>query len=239
MSRWWSLAQTLIWLIRRIEMLPRDAEQIANSPEMSPKIGRALNELKREACKAVLGVTEGMPVDKFRILCGHRYVDLLTLIQIPPTAEPGALSAIMHELQEGIRWQDVECSSDWVKRAWPAPAPAADASVPVATTEAPVAKPEAASPSPVDTMITEAAKESSAPKKQSRKKTTHGGAQTRRATAVLNRIFPKEGKYRDRYPDEDEMAWQDVWIMFSEEYSRYAKEHPSNYSVHHRRLSNA
>ena len=33
-SLWWSLAQTLVWTIRRIEMLPRDAEQIANSPEM-------------------------------------------------------------------------------------------------------------------------------------------------------------------------------------------------------------
>jgi hypothetical protein len=63
-----------------------------------------------------------------------------------------------------------------------------------------------------------------APKKRSRKKTTHGGTQTRRATAVLNRIFP-EG----RYPDEDEMAWPDVWIMFCEEHARYAKENPSEY----------
>ena len=35
-SRWRSLAQTLVWIIRRIEMLPRDAEQIANSPEINP-----------------------------------------------------------------------------------------------------------------------------------------------------------------------------------------------------------
>jgi hypothetical protein len=151
MSRWWSLAQTLVWIIRRIEMLPREAEQIANSSEMSPKIEGALNELKREACKAVLRVTEGMPVDKFRILCGHHYIDLRTLIQIPRTAEPGALSAILRELQEGIRWQDVECNSDWLKHAWPAPAPDVDASVPTATTEA------AASPSPVDTTTTETA----------------------------------------------------------------------------------
>ena len=71
-------------------------------------------------------------------------------------------------------------------------------------------------------------------KKQSRKRTTRVGAQTRRATAVLNRIFPlkedkKEGKYRDRYPDEDEMAWPDVWIRFSDEYQRYVKDHPSKY----------
>jgi hypothetical protein len=65
-----------------------------------------------------------------------------------------------------------------------------------------------------------------APKKRSRKKTTRGGAQTRRAKAVLDRIFP-EDKYRGRYPDEDEMAWPDVWDMFYQEHSRYAKECPS------------
>jgi hypothetical protein len=67
-----------------------------------------------------------------------------------------------------------------------------------------------------------------APKKRSRKKTTHGGAQTRRARAVLNRIF-QEGKYHGSYPDEDEMAWPDVWIIFCEEYPRYAKECPSKF----------
>jgi hypothetical protein len=39
-------------------------------------------------------------------------------------------------------------------------------------------------------------------------------------------MFPKD-KYPDGYPDEDEMAWPDVWIRFNEEYPRYAKEHPS------------
>jgi hypothetical protein len=51
---------------------------------------------------------------------------------------------------------------------------------------------------------------------------------------VLDRIFkefPEEGKkYRDRYPDEDEMAWQDVWIKFTAEYPRYAAKHPSKYA---------
>jgi hypothetical protein len=65
-----------------------------------------------------------------------------------------------------------------------------------------------------------------APKKRSRKKTTRGGAQIRRAKTVLDRIFP-EGKYHGRYPDEDEMAWPDVWDKFCKEYSRYAKECPS------------
>jgi hypothetical protein len=148
-SRWRSLAQTLVWIIRRIEMLPRDAEQIANSPEMNHKIERALNELKGEFWRAILGMTEGMPIDMFRILCGRRYVDLLTLIQLPSGVEPGGLSAAMHQLQRGIRWQDVECNSDWLKRAFPASAPA---SVPVTNTEPSVAEPEAAS---VDAMTTE------------------------------------------------------------------------------------
>jgi hypothetical protein len=60
-----------------------------------------------------------------------------------------------------------------------------------------------------------------ASKKRSRKKTPHGGPQSRRATAVLNRIFPKG------YPDEDEMAWPDVWNAFCQEYPRYADKHPS------------
>jgi len=130
-SLWWSLAQTLVWIILRIKMLPRDAEQIANSPEMKLKIEGALNELKRAFRKAVLGVTEGMPIDKFRIPCGRHYEDLLTLIPLPLPAEPSALSATVHELQETVRWQEVECNSDWLKRAFPASASVAGASVPV------------------------------------------------------------------------------------------------------------
>jgi hypothetical protein len=68
-----------------------------------------------------------------------------------------------------------------------------------------------------------------ASKKRSRKKTTRGGAQTQRSIAVLNRIFPENTKYRDRYPDENEMQWLDVWDMFCKEYSRYAKERHSKY----------
>ena len=140
-SRWWSLDQTLVWIVRRIEMLPQDAEQIANSPEMNPKIERAWNQLKREFWRSALGRTKGIPIDKFRIPCGRRYADLLTLIQVP-SAEPGALSAAMHQFERDIRWQDVECYSDWIKRTFPAPAPA---SVPVTNTELSVAGPEAAS----------------------------------------------------------------------------------------------
>jgi len=137
-ARWWSLAQTLVWIIQRIEMLPRAAEQIANSPEMALKIEWALNELKREFYKAVLGVTKGMPIDKFRIKCDRHYVDLLSLISLPWSAEPGALSAAIEELQQTIRWPDVECNSDWLKRVFPAPAPAAETSASVVNTESSV-----------------------------------------------------------------------------------------------------
>ena len=98
-SRWWSLAQTLVWIILKIEMPPRDAEQIANSPEINLEIEGALNELKREFRKAALGVPKGMPIDKFRIPCGRHYVDLLTLFHLPRSAEPGALSAAMDQFE--------------------------------------------------------------------------------------------------------------------------------------------
>jgi hypothetical protein len=57
-----------------------------------------------------------------------------------------------------------------------------------------------------------------APEKRSRKRAVREGPQTRRASAVLNRIFP------DGYPDEDEMAWPDVWNRFCDEYPHYAEE---------------
>src|SRR5262245_45046998 len=86
-SRWWTLAQTLVWIIQKIELPPRAAEQLANSLEMNHEIERAFNELKGELWRVVLGVTGGMPIDKFRILCGGGYIDLLALIQLPPGAE--------------------------------------------------------------------------------------------------------------------------------------------------------
>jgi hypothetical protein len=162
--RWWSLAQMLVWIVLRIEMPPRDAEQIANSPEMNPEIEEAWNALKREFWKSVLGVPKGIPIDKFRILCGRRYADLLTLFHVP-SAEPGALSTAMDLFERDVRWQDVEYNSVWLKRTFPGPAAAeseetpvtepppvsaadeettptvADASAPAVNTEAPAAKP--------------------------------------------------------------------------------------------------
>ena len=91
-SWWWSLAQTVVWIVWRIELPPREAEQLANSPEKTSEIEWALNKLTREFCKVVLGVPDGMPIDKFRTRCGSRYVDLLTLVSRPLPAEPSRYS---------------------------------------------------------------------------------------------------------------------------------------------------
>jgi hypothetical protein len=140
-SRWWSLAQTLVWITQRIERPPRDAEEITYSPSIQPEIERAFRVLISEFREAALGVPKGVPIDKFRIPCGRHYVDLLTLFRAP-SAESGALSAAMDQFVRNTRWQEVECNSDWLKRAFPAPAPA---SVPVTNTESSVVEPEAAS----------------------------------------------------------------------------------------------
>src|SRR5215472_1904454 len=141
-EHWSPLDQTLVWIGERMEMLPQDAEQLTNAPEMHLKSEGALNELKKEVCKElykvkILGAARSWPIDKFRILWGGRYVDLLDLFRPLPGAAPDIQAAIMREFVEDVRWPDVECNSDWLKRAFPAPASARDASTPVANTKAP------------------------------------------------------------------------------------------------------
>jgi len=162
-NRWWLLVQTLVWIILRIEMPPRDAEQLVNSPEMHFKIEQALNELEKKLCEAAaLGMVRGIariPYDPAALYPGlqapypglqrmrmaqRRYVDLFTLYQPPPEAEPDAQSAALHEFLELIRRPDVEFNSTWLGHVFPAPALAVDAAAPVANTEAPVAKLEPA-----------------------------------------------------------------------------------------------
>lgn len=140
-SRWWSLAQALVWIILRIELSPREAEEITCSPSIQPHIERAFRMLKSEFWKAALGAPKGIPIDKFRILCGRHYVDLLTKFHAP-SGESGALSTAMDLFERNTRWQDVEYNSIWLKLISPAPAPAADASASV--TEAPAGEPDAA-----------------------------------------------------------------------------------------------
>src|SRR5262245_5870598 len=148
-ERWRSLNRSLVWISQRTEMLLRDAEQLANAPEMNLKIAQALKELKNEAYKElykikILGAARSWPIDKFRILCGGRYVDLLDLFQPLPGAPPDIQPATMHEFVEGVRWPDVECNWDWLRHAFPAPALAADALAPAANTETRVAEPKPA-----------------------------------------------------------------------------------------------
>jgi len=142
-------------------MPPRDAEQLVNSPEMHFKIEQALNELEKKLCEAAaLGMVRGIariPYDPAALYPGlqapypglqrmrmaqRRYVDLFTLYQPPPEAEPDAQSAALHEFLELIRRPDVEFNSTWLGHVFPAPALAVDAAAPVANTEVPVAKSE-------------------------------------------------------------------------------------------------
>ena len=58
-SLWWSLAQTLVWTIRRIEMLPRDAEQIANSPEMNLRNRAGLERAEKRVLAGCSGDDRG------------------------------------------------------------------------------------------------------------------------------------------------------------------------------------
>jgi hypothetical protein len=141
-SRWWSLAQALVWIVLRIERSPREAEEITYSPSIQPEIERAFRMLKSEFWKAALGVPKGIPIDKFRIPCGRHYVDLLTLFRAP-SAESGALSTAIDLFERNTRWQDVEYNSIWLKRIFPAPTPAADASTSVTNTDAPAGEHEA------------------------------------------------------------------------------------------------
>ena len=60
---------------------------------------------------------------------------------------------------------------------------------------------------------------SSAPKKQSRRKAVYQSAQTVRARAVLDRLFPDK-----KYPTKGEFPWPDLRNMFCEEYERYMKD---------------
>jgi hypothetical protein len=130
--RGWSLTQLLVWIVLRREKSPHEAEQIAHSPEIAAKIEEAFNELVGELWKTVLRLPEGVPIDKFRIRCGHRWVDFVTLIQIPPSSPPGALSVIMHELRELIGKPGGEFYPIWAKRTWlgRAAAPTTDAETP-------------------------------------------------------------------------------------------------------------
>jgi hypothetical protein len=143
-ERWRSLVPALVWIIKRIEMSPPDAERIANSPEMKPKIEWALRKLKNEVHKElykvfVLEEAWSWPINKFRILWGGCYIDLLDVFQPLPGVTSDIQAIAIREFLTGVRWPDIEYNSDWLKHVFPA-----DASAQAANTEAPVAEPEQA-----------------------------------------------------------------------------------------------
>jgi len=179
-KRWWVLVQILVSLIKRTEMPLQDAEriansledaeQIANSLEMYPKLEWALRELKKETrnelYRIVLGMARNWPIDKLRILCGDRYIDLFDLYQPLPGVEPNIQFAAINKFVEDIRWSDVEGDVSWL-RTFPVIAPAAETSAPAANTES-VAKPETASPSSANATITGASTSPSKPPSEPR-----------------------------------------------------------------------
>ena len=156
-DRWRLRAQALVWIILRIEMPLRDAEQqLVNSPEMHFKIEQALIEqalieLEKKVCEAAAlgmrgiaripydpaarypGLQAPYPGLQRMRMARRRYVDL-----------SDAQSAAPHEFLELIRRPDVEYNLTWLGHVVPASAPTADAAAPVANTEAPVAKLEPA-----------------------------------------------------------------------------------------------
>jgi hypothetical protein len=139
--RWVSLYQALVWIVLRKETLPQQAEEIANSTEMQPEIEQAFNELQMAYFRDLLGLPEGVPIDKFGIRHG-RHVSLLPAVQWPAT--PGAQSMMLYELKNSDWWKDFVCNPYWLKRVWPAPVPATSTLELVANTGSPAADGEAA-----------------------------------------------------------------------------------------------
>jgi hypothetical protein len=135
-AHWWSLNQACVWIALRIETSARDAEQIANHPDLTLDIEQALNRLANKLIAAALAPS-GMPIHKARIKDGRHYVDLVSLIRPPLSESPGAWDAAMHEYQKLIRESGAEYYSLWIKREFPLPAPAVDATAPMAAAPAP------------------------------------------------------------------------------------------------------
>ena len=102
-TRWRTFHRTLDWFHQRY-------------PGATDKW--AYGELHHALLMAICGLSEGVPIDKFRYPWGSRMVDLVDLIR------NGWLTF------EGIQWPKVECNLDWLDRDWPLPAPEADAAVP-------------------------------------------------------------------------------------------------------------
>jgi len=120
-ARWLIFHQTLAWFRQRY-------------PGATDK--QAYEVLQLELIKTVCGVSEGVPIDKFRYPWNDQMIDLVVLIRNN------------YLTFEDIRWQNVECNLDWLERDWPLPALEAEAA-PVPATDAAQPRPRPVEPLPV------------------------------------------------------------------------------------------
>src|SRR5262249_29596221 len=123
-ARWLIFHQTLAWFRQRY-------------PGATDK--QAYEVLQLELIKTVCGVSEGVPIDKFRYPWKDQMIDLVVLIRNN------------YLTFEDIQWQKVECNLDWLERDWPLPALEAEAA-PVPATDAALKPIELAAtePAPVE-----------------------------------------------------------------------------------------
>jgi hypothetical protein len=107
---WLGFAQSLAWL--------RQSRPGTTDEWASNKLQQALIE---ELC----GVSESVPIDKFRYPWSGRMVDLVVLLKNN------------YLTLADIRWQNVECNLNWLNRDWPLPALEAEATPTPAADAAP------------------------------------------------------------------------------------------------------
>jgi hypothetical protein len=146
-SRWWTLAQLLVWILQQVDLPPQDAEQFCN--ELKPRtIEVALNALVGALFNALYGAVEGMPMTIARVPCGHGYKDLAAFFPLLPSLDSGASSALRNELRQFIGQQpDIQFNPTWGRWTWPVCVPAAQAApTPTQPTESAVT--ESAEPIP-------------------------------------------------------------------------------------------
>ena len=77
-------------------------------PDVSEEL--AWRELHVEINNALWGMSEGVPIDKFRYPRLGKMVDLVVLVRNKYLA------------YENIQWQKVECNLKWLEQRWPVPA---------------------------------------------------------------------------------------------------------------------
>jgi len=89
--------------------LPQSLARIREGrPDVTEKL--AWRELRVEFDRVLLGMSEDVPIDKFRYPLRGGLFDLVGLIKNK------------HLTLDDIQWQNVECNQEWLDRRWPLPA---------------------------------------------------------------------------------------------------------------------